>query len=433
MNDASPNADAIKNATQVGSDRAGIGFAEFIALSAALTSIIALSIDIMLPALPAIGEALGVAEENRRQLVITSYLLGFGMAQLIYGPLADRYGRKKLLIGGLAVYGIFGLLAGLASSFALLLAARAAQGAAAAATRVLVVSIVRDRYQGSAMAQIMSTVMIVFMIVPVLAPTFGQAVLAVASWRHIFIALGVYGAVLALWTLFRLPETLRPEHKRALSLSAIGQAVWTTLSVRQSIGNSVAQTLVMGALFAFINSIQQIVFDVFRRPELIGIVFALIAGPMAISSYANSRLVMRLGAKRILIGALAAFTAAAALHLTVAELFGETIWSFALFQAGTMIFFGLIGANAGALAMEPLGHIAGTASSLQGVITTIGGALIGLVIGQQFNGTTLPFLIGFTASGAAALAVAIWANRGPSLDSHDEIEAEIQETYSRPA
>ena len=167
----------------------GPGKREFVALVAALMASNALAIDAMLPALPAIGEALGVAEENRRQLVITSYLLGFGMAQLIYGPLADRYGRKKLLIGGLAVYGIFGLLAGLASSFALLLAARAAQGAAAAATRVLVVSIVRDRYQGSAMAQIMSTVMIVFMIVPVLAPTFGQAVLAVASWRHIFIAL----------------------------------------------------------------------------------------------------------------------------------------------------------------------------------------------------------------------------------------------------
>jgi len=387
----------------------------------------------MLPALPAIGEALGVAEENRRQLVITSYLLGFGVAQLIYGPLSDRFGRKRLLIGGLAVYGIFGLLAGIASSFALLLAARAVQGAAAAATRVLVVSIVRDRYQGSAMAQIMSTVMIVFMIVPVLAPSFGQAVIAVASWRHIFIALGVYGAVLALWTHFRLPETLRPEHKRALSFAKIGEAVWTTLKVRQSIGNTVAQTLLMGALFAFIGSIQQIVFDVFRRPELIGIVFALIAGPMALSSYANSRLVMRLGSRRILLWALAAFTAASAVHLIVAELIGETIWSFALLQAATMIFFGLIGANAGALAMEPLGHIAGTASSLQGVITTIGGALIGFAIGQLFNGSTLPFLIGFTLCGAAALGVAIWANRQPCRDTHDEIEAEVQETYSRPA
>ena len=411
----------------------GPGTREFVALVAALMASNALAIDAMLPALPAIGEALGVAEDNERQLVITSYLLGFGVAQLIYGSLSDRFGRKRLLIGGLAVYGIFGLLAGIASSFALLLAARAVQGAAAAATRVLVVSIVRDRYQGSAMAQIMSTVMIVFMIVPVLAPSFGQAVIAVASWRHIFIALGVYGAVLALWTHFRLPETLRPEHKRALSFAKIGEAVWTTLKVRQSIGNTVAQTLLMGALFAFIGSIQQIVFDVFRRPELIGIVFALIAGPMALSSYANSRLVMRLGSRRILLWALAAFTAASAVHLIVAELIGETIWSFALLQAATMIFFGLIGANAGALAMEPLGHIAGTASSLQGVITTIGGALIGFAIGQLFNGSTLPFLIGFTLCGAAALGVAIWANRQPCRDTHDEIEAEVQETYSRPA
>jgi MFS transporter, DHA1 family, multidrug resistance protein len=411
----------------------GPGAREFIALVAALMASNALAIDAMLPALPAIGHALGVAEENRRQLVITSYLLGFGAAQLLYGPLADRFGRKALLIGGLAIYGIFGLLAGIASSFTLLLAARAVQGAAAAATRVLVVSIVRDRYQGSAMAQIMSTVMIVFMIVPVLAPAFGQAVLAVASWRHIFIALGVYGAVLALWTWFRLPETLRPEHKRPLSLGKIGEAVWTTLKVRQSIGNTIALTLLMGALFAFINSIQQIVFDVFGRPELIGLVFALIAGPMAISSYANSRLVMRLGAKRILSWALAAFTAASAVHLAAAALVGQTIWSFVALQAATMIFFGLIGANAGALAMEPLGHIAGTASSLQGVITTVGGALIGFAIGQQFNGTTLPFLVGFTICGAASLAVAIWANRQPCRDTHDEVEAEVQETYSRPA
>jgi DHA1 family bicyclomycin/chloramphenicol resistance-like MFS transporter len=417
--------------TQAAESRPGVR--EFVALVAALMASNALAIDAMLPALPAIGDALGIAEDNRRQLVITTYLLGFGFAQMIYGPLADRYGRKGLLIGGMAVYAVFGLLAGLASSFTLLLAARFIQGAAAAATRVLVVSIVRDRYQGSAMAQIMSTVMIVFMIVPVLAPTFGQAVIAVASWRHIFIALGVYGAVLALWTLLRLPETLRPEHRRPLSLGKIGEAVWTTLRIRQSIGNTIAQTLLMGALFAFINSIQQIVFDVFRRPELIGLVFACIAGPMAISSYANSKLVMRLGSKRILIWALAAFTAASAIHLLVAELAGETIWSFVALQAATMIFFGLIGANAGALAMEPLGHIAGTASSLQGVITTVGGALIGFVIGQQFNGSTLPFLVGFTVCGAAALGTAAWANREPNRDAKDEVQAEVQETYSRPA
>ena len=405
---------------------------EFVALMAALMASNALAIDSMLPALPAIGDALGVAEENRRQLVITVYLLGFGVAQLIYGPLSDRFGRKGLLVVSLVLYGVFGLLSGIAGSFTLLLAARGMQGVAAASTRVLVVSVIRDRYQGSGMARIMSIVMIVFMIVPVLAPSFGQGMLAIATWRHIFIILGVYGAVLALWVLLRLPETLPREYRRPLSLASIGEAMWTTLRIRQSIGNTLAQTLLMGALFSFINSIQQIVFDVFHRPELIGIVFACIAGPMAFSSYANSRLVMRLGSRRLLLAALSAFLGVAFLHLLAAEAVTESIWMFVIFQAATMSFFGLIGANAGALAMEPLGHIAGTASSVQGVITTIGGALIGFAIGQQFNGTTLPFLIGFNLCGAAALAIAFWANSKPSQDTHDRMEVEVQETASRP-
>ena len=198
--------------------------------------------------------------------------------------------------------------------------------------------------------------------------------------------------VLAAWLLVRLPETLTEENRRSLSLGRIGEAFWTTLRIRQSIGNTVAQTLLMGALFAFIGSIQQIVFDVFERPSLLPWVFAAIAGPMALSSYANSKLVMRLGSRRILLAALSLFTALSAVHLLVAQAAGETIWSFIVLQALTMGCFGLIGANAGALAMEPLGRIAGTASSLQGVITTVGGALIGFAIGQQFNGTTIPFL-----------------------------------------
>jgi MFS transporter, DHA1 family, multidrug resistance protein len=305
---------------------------------------------------------------------------------------------------------------------------------AAAATRVLVVAVVRDLYHGPAMARIMSLTMIVFMIVPVLAPAFGQAVLAVGEWRHIFIGLGLYGVALAAWTLIRLPETLHPDNRRTLAAGAIAEAAWETLRVRQSIGNTLALTLLMGSLFSFIGSIQQIVFDVFGRPELIALVFALIAGPMALSSWANSKLVMRLGSRRILLAGLILFTSAAAVHLAVAAMVGETIWSFVLLQSATMIFFGLIGANAGALAMEPLGHIAGTASSLQGLITTVGGALIGFAIGQLFHGTTTPFLLGFAACGAAALAAAWWANRLPCRDTHDEDgEVEVQETASRPA
>ena len=409
------------------------GFGEFVVMMAALMASNALAIDAMLPALPAIGEALAVDEDNRRQLVITVYLIGFGVSQLFYGPLSDRFGRKGLLVAGLCAYALFGLVAGIAGSFDLLLLARGLQGVAAGATRVLVVSIVRDCYQGSAMARVMSLTMIVFMIVPVLAPAFGQAVIAVSSWRHIFIGLGVYGAFLALWIGFRLPETLAPENARSLSIRKIGQALGEALSVRQSIGNTLGLTLLMGALFAFINSIQQIVFDVFGRPELIALVFACIAGPMALSSYANSRLVMRLGSRRILLFALTAFTIASIAHLIVALVAGENLWLFVLLQGMTMIFFGLIGANAGALAMEPLGHIAGTASSLQGVITTIGGAVIGFGIGQQFNGTTIPFLIGFALCGAGSLAMAIWANRQPCRDSHNAAEVEAQESATRPA
>ena len=393
----------------------GPGLREFVAMMAALMAVNALAIDAMLPALPSIGEALGVAEDNKRQLVITAYLLGFGMAQLLYGPISDRVGRKTILLVSLTFYGLTAIASGLATSFDALLVARALQGVSAAGTRVLVVSIVRDRYHGAAMARLMSLVFIVFMIVPVLAPAFGQAVLAVASWRFIFIGLGVYCVTVLLWAMLRLPETHPPEKRRPLNLGKVVEGVRITLGHRLSIGNTVALTLVMGGLFSFINSIQQIVFDVFGRPDLMAVVFASIAGPMALSSWLNSRIVERIGSRRIMLAALTAFSLTAALHLAIVWFVGETLVAFIVLQALTMASFGLIAANLGSIAMEPLGHIAGTASSVQGTITTIGGALIGLLIGQNFNGTTIPFLLGFTLCGTAALALAFWTNRPDAM------------------
>ena len=395
------------------------GKKEFVVLVAALMAANALAIDAMLPALPAIGEALGVATDNRRQLVITVYLLGFGGSQIFYGPLADRFGRKAMLVGCMLCYALFAALAGLAWSMNLLLAARFMQGVAAGGTRVLVVAIVRDRFHGSAMAQIMSLVMIVFMLVPVLAPTIGQGILAIAGWRHIFIALAAYGLALGLWGGVRMPETLAREDRRALSAANIAAAVRQTLGNRTSIGNTLAATLAFGGLFGFIGSIQQIVFDVFASPALIGLVFACIAGPMGLSSYANSRLVMRLGARRLLLTALGLFTIMALLHLAIVLAYGETLWVFVVLQALTTACFGLVGANSGALAMEPVGHIAGTASALQGLITTVGGALIGLLIGQLFNGTTVPLIAGFVVCGMLALLVALWANPKPKAAPDD--------------
>ena len=411
---------------QAGDAGRGPGRREFVLLIAALMASNALGIDAMLPALPAIGEALDVAGENRRQLVITFYMLGFGIAQLAYGPLADRFGRKGLLLGCMLFYALFALLCGLSGSFVLLLAARTMHGMAAAGTRVLIVAIVRDRYQGSAMAQIMSTAMIIFMIAPILAPGLGQLLLAVGSWRWIFLALAVYALALSIWAALRLPETLASEHRRPLSARHIGAAVKETLANRVSAGNTLAMTLTFGALLGFINSIQQVVFDVFHRPELLGIAFACIAGPMALSSWLNSRLVMRFGSRRLLLSAMGAFTFMASLHLVLILTVGETIWSFVAVQALTMGCFGLIGANSGALAMEPLGHIAGTASALQGLLSTVGAALIGLLIGQLFDGTTVPLVAGFVICGALGLVIARWANAGLPAHARNELTEPVE-------
>jgi DHA1 family bicyclomycin/chloramphenicol resistance-like MFS transporter len=383
---------------------------EFVLMVAALMAANALAIDSMLPALPAIAGALDLVRDNDRQWVITAYLLGFGLTQLAYGPLADRFGRRKLLLLCLSLYAVFGALAGIAGSFNLLLAARFMQGGVSAGIRVLAIAVIRDRYHGPAMAQIMSTAMIIFMLVPLLAPSFGQAILAVASWRYIFIVLAFYALGLFLWIALRLPETLAEEHRLPLSAAHVGRAVAETLRTRQSIGNTLASCIAFGGLFAFIGSIQQIVFDVFHAPALIGIVFALVAGPMALSSYANSRLVMRVGPRRLLLRALVTYTTISLVHLAVALAWGENLWSFILLQAMTLACFGLVGANSSALAMEPLGHIAGTAAAFQGGVSTVGGGVIGLVIGQMFDGTTIPMIAGFAICGVVATAVAWWAN-----------------------
>jgi DHA1 family bicyclomycin/chloramphenicol resistance-like MFS transporter len=385
---------------------------EFVALMAALMASNALAIDAMLPALAAIGEDLGVAAENRRQLVISFYMIGFGAAQLVYGPLADRLGRRMILIISLGFYTLFAIACGLAGSFGWLLVARVLQGAAAAGTRTLVVSVVRDRFEGSTMARVMSLVFIVFMIIPVLAPAFGQAVLLFASWRFIFIGLGLYGLAVLAWALIRLPETLHPEYRRSLKPSVIIEGLAMTVRNRLSLGYTLASALVFGGFMGFLNSVQQIVTDVFGRPELIAVVFAGVAGPLALTSWLNSRLVERFGARRLALVAGALFVALASLHLLVTFLLGAHIVTFTVLMALTMACFGLIGANLGSLAMQEMGHIAGTASAVQGMVGTVGAALIGLAIGQAFNGTLFPLMAGLTLASALALLIIWLTDRG---------------------
>jgi DHA1 family bicyclomycin/chloramphenicol resistance-like MFS transporter len=388
------------------------GFREFVVLIAGLMSLNALAIDAMVPALPAIGDALGVADENSRQLVVSLYVLGFGLTQIIYGPLSDRFGRKPVLIVSLVLYVGFALTCWAAPSFTLLLAARMAQGGAAASTRVLVVSIVRDRFEGPRMARIMSLAFLVFLLIPMLAPLFGQVTLRIASWRAIFFGLALGGAIMLLWALIRLPETLHPEYRRPLDPKTIWDGAWQTLSNRQSLGYTLAFTLMMASLMGYINSIQQIVFDIFRRPGLIAATFAGVALPMAFTSWLNSRIVERIGTRRVAHTGLALFTLAALVHLGIVVTAGESLWLFIAMQGLTMACFGLASANFGSLAMQPLGHVAGTASSVQGTIGTIGGALLGLLVGQSFNGTLVPMVGAFAAFGTLGLLILLATERG---------------------
>ncbi|MDP3803750.1 multidrug effflux MFS transporter [Brevundimonas sp.] len=390
----------------------GPGFAEFVALIAMMMALNALAIDSMLPALPAIGEALDVASENSRQWVVTAYLLGFGVTQIIYGPLADRFGRKPILMLGLGLYVVFSVLAAFSPTFELLIAARVGTGVGAAALRVLAVSIVRDRYAGRTMARVMSLSFLVFLGVPILAPSLGQAILTVAPWPWVFGVLALGGAAFAIWAAIRLPETLHPGDRMPIQVGRIASAFRQALTNRQSIGYTLAITAISGALFGFINSSQQIFFDVFHEPRLFTIVFGLIAGGIAVASLLNARLVERLGSRLISHTALLGFIVMSAVHAAVALTGHETIWTFAVLQALTMFCFGFIAGNFGAMAMEPMGHIAGTASSAQGFISTTFGASLGFLIGQQFNGSAAPMTVGFVALGLTALVFVLIAERG---------------------
>lgn len=389
-----------------------MGFGQFVALIAAMMATNALAIDSMLPAMPQIGDALGVATDNERQWILTAYLLGFGAAQIVYGSLADRFGRKPVLLVGLAIYVVFAAACAFATSFEMLLTARALCGVGAAATRVLAVSIVRDCYSGRQMARVMSLSFIVFLGVPIVAPSIGQAILLVAPWPWIFGVLAIFGLAVITWSAVKLPETLHPEDRVPLDPGPVLAAFKECLTNRVAVGYTLAATLVLGGLFGFLNSAQQVFVDVLGAGTAFPLIFAAIAGGIAVSSLLNARIVDKLGMRLVSHTALVGYIAFACVHAVIALGGHETLWTFSLMQAGMMFCFGLVMSNFGSIAMEPLGHLAGTAASVQGFITTIGGALIGFWIGQLFDGTTVPLTLGFAGFGIAGLVAVLITEKG---------------------
>lgn len=400
----------------------GMGKIEFIALMALLMALNALAIDIMLPGLQEIGAALGVENENHRQYVISAYLIGFAFAQVLYGPISDRFGRRLPMFIGLGIYIAAALAAVLVPSFSVLLALRFLQGIGSAAMRVITISIVRDVFGGRAMAEVMSLIMMVFMVVPVLAPGIGQVVMIFGDWHLIFIFMAVIAAAITAWMYLRLPETLAPEDVRPFTIRSIFDGFRIVLTNRVALCYTLASTFIFGALFGFINSAQQIYVGIYELGVWFPVAFAGVAAFMALSSFINARLVGRFGMRKLSHGALAGFITINLIWLLLTLSWNGPL-PFALFFvlfAVSMFQFGWIGSNFNSLAMEPLGHVAGTASSVLGFMGTAGGAILGGAIGQAFDGTALPLVLGFFILSVIGLFFVLIAERGVLFQAHHQ-------------
>jgi DHA1 family bicyclomycin/chloramphenicol resistance-like MFS transporter len=391
-----------------------IGFKQFVAMVATLMAMNALAVDIMLPALGVMGDALQITTDNQRQWIVTSFLLGFGVAQLIHGPLSDRFGRKPILLLGIGLYVTFSIASALAQSFEVMLAARTLQGLGAAATRVLAVSIARDKYAGRQMARVLSLALLIFLAVPMLAPAIGQLILLLLPWQWIFGALAGFGLVVALWVARSLPETLPPQDRRSLSFTSLATATRFVLTSREGVGYMLALTCATGSTWAYLNSAQQIFVDHFNTGLLFPLLFALNAACAGIGSIFNARFVRQIGTRLISHSAMLALLGVAGLHALIACLGLETLLSFWLFQACMTVCLALMSANFSAMAMEPMAHIAGTAASIQGFCTTIGAALLGAIVGQNFDGSTLPLALGYLGCAIAIILIVI-ATEGARL------------------
>lgn len=400
----------------------GMGRVEFIAMMAFLMALNALAIDIMLPGLPQIGASLNVQNENHHQYVVSAYLIGFGIAQLFYGPIADRFGRRKPMLFGLGIYVLSSLMVVLVPSFGTLLALRFIQGLGSAATRVITVSIVRDVYGGRQMAEVMSLIMMVFMVIPVVAPGTGQVIMMFGHWHWIFVFMAAAALVVGLWMYLRLPETLHREDVRPFTAKSIFQGFRIVLTNRVALCYTIASTFIFGALFGFINSAPQVYLGIYGLGALFPVAFAGVALFMALSSFVNARLVGRFGMRRLSHASLLGFIAINTIWLVV-QVLGPQPMPFPLFIvffALAMFQFGWIGSNFNSLAMEPLGHVAGTASSVLGFMGTVGGSLIGAIIGQSFNGTALPMVAGFFTVSLIGLVFVLIAERGQLFRPHNK-------------
>lgn len=398
--------------------RKRLGETELMWMMALLMALNAFGIDAILPALDALAADLSV-EGNDRQFVIGVYLLTGGMGALAPGALADRFGRRPILLGAIAVYIVLSVLSALAPTYEALIAVRGCQGFFAAGIIALPPAIIRDRVGGDKMARMMSLIFVIFLMVPAVAPTVGEGILQVGNWRAIFGFMAVLGVAVGAWVYTRLPESLSEDNRQPIRPRTIAANMGRALVLPSVAGYVIGSALVFGALFGFINSSQQLITETFGAGDIFPLVFAICAGSMALASWSNSRIVERFGARRVSHTALFGFIIVSAAQVMFAFQPEESLWHFVPLMAINMALLGFIGSNFGAIAMNPFFAIAGAASSAHGFVRMTTAALLGGAIGYAFDGTARPLALALLASGLACLVLVLWSEKGKLFGPSD--------------
>jgi len=380
---------------------------EFIVFAAMMSALTALGIDIMLPAMPAIAEAFALAGSNDQQAIVAYYMLGFAVGHLIFGPLSDRFGRVQPLLVALLLVFVTSLAAAWAPEYSWLLVARFVQGVCSAGARVIAIAAIRDRFEGREMARVMSLVMSIFIVVPIFAPGLGGILVAYGLWKWTILAIGLMAIGLFVWARLRLEETLAPQNQAPLHWGTITRSMLDIASHRLTFGYATAQGLLLAAIIAYLGSAQQIFGELYELGELFPLAFSSMALGLVAASLINGRIVRRLGMRPISRVAGVAFVVIAGAHLGLALAGTPPLWLFAPLLGANLLLFGLIMPNLNALAMEPHGHRAGTAAAFLGFYSTALGAGLGGWIGQLYDGTVQPLLLGYLAIGVLML-VFMW-------------------------
>ena len=406
-------------------DTRQLGERELVTLMALLMSLQAFGIDSMLPALGLMAEELG-ASGNDRQYVISAYFLGAGLGAFFPGAFADKFGRRPVLFIALGSYIILSVACAVTTNFWWLIGLRLVQGIACAGLSVVPAAIVRDHVGGDRMARLMSLIMMVFLVVPIIAPAIGQVILLVGDWRLIFVAMAIMGAGVSVWVWVRLPETLTEANEQDIKPITILRNMREALAKRESVGYVIGSALVFGSLFGFLNSSQQLIGESFGAGNYFALIFGASILGMVLANFVNSRIVEKYGARRVGHAALLGFLAVSLAQLLSASRAGQTLWEFVPLLSLSMAMLGFVGANFGAIAMQPFQHIAGAASSIQTSIRMTTGAVMGAVIGQAYDGTARPLAIAMVICSCLGLACILFSERGKLFRAPGEARRYMQ-------